>query len=74
MEIHLTKAQQIQIKASAKVKVAPTKLMIFMVKDLEHDCTCFASNWAFPFKPGWLEIPIVWVCSDKEAEDNRATD
>ncbi len=71
VELRLTKTQRSKLKSQAKLKVAPTTLMLFHAADLAEDCTCFAANWAFDFKPGWVEVPIVYLCSDKEAEGRR---
>ncbi len=66
--IKLTKLQQTKIKTEAKLNVAPTKLEIYHAEDLANDCTCFVANIGFDFKPGWIEAPMEYLCSDKEAE------
>ena len=71
MTIKLTKAQQSKVKAQGKLTVAPTEIMLFHAVDLANDCTCFAANWGFDFKPGWVEIPTEYLCSDEEAEGRR---
>jgi len=71
MSIQLSKSQQIEIKTKATLAVAPTKITVFHALDLAHDCTCFAANLGFDFKPGWIEIPTDYLCSDKEAEGRQ---
>jgi hypothetical protein len=74
MIIHLTKAQQSIIRAQAKVKKAPTKIEVYRPEDIANDCTCAAANYGFPFKPGWLELPVDILCSDQEAKAREIVD
>lgn len=74
MVIQLTRAQQVQIRKRARIPVSPTRLLIYRAKEAENECTCFAFNWAFPFRPGWVEIPSGWLCSDQEFEANQPVD
>jgi hypothetical protein len=71
MVLKLTKGQKQKLKMAAKLKVSPTKLVLFHAPEMANDCTCFAANWAFDFKPGWVEIPIKYLFSDKEAADRQ---
>ncbi|WP_243322284.1 hypothetical protein [Geothrix sp. SG200] len=74
MLLKLTRAQQRLLKSKGKMVTPPTELMIFHATDLAQDCTCFAANWAFDFKPGWLEVPLAYLCTDQEAIDQRPAD
>jgi hypothetical protein len=71
MIIKLTKSQQTYIQLKGNLKIPPTKLEIYHATDLANDCTCFAANLGFDFKPDWIEIPIEYLCSDKEAEGRK---
>jgi hypothetical protein len=74
MKVLLTKSQRAQIRLAAKIKIPPTKMEVFQASEIEHDCTCASANLAFPFKPGWVELPIMLLCSDKEAKDRLITE
>ena len=74
MVIHLTKAQQAEIRAKSGVKVSPTQIEIWKPANLEKDCTCFFFNLGLLYKPGWVELPVFRLCSDQEAIENRAVD
>ena len=71
MIIQLTKTQQAYIKSKSKRKISPTKLEIHHAIDMAKNCTCFAANLGFDFKPGWIEIPIEYLCSDEEAKGRQ---
>jgi hypothetical protein len=72
MELTLTKPQQAHLRREASLKLAPTKIYVGHASDWAHDCTCFASNIAIDFKPGYVELPVRYLMSDKEAEENHA--
>ena len=71
MDLSLTKAQQAQLRQAAHLKIAPTKVFVGHATDWANDCTCFASNIAIDFKPGFIELPVKYLMSDKEAENNH---
>ena len=71
MVIRLSESQQAKIKSEANLKIAPTKLEIYHASDLANDCTCFSANLGFDFKPSWIEVPVCFLCSDKEAEGRQ---
>ena len=71
MKLKLTKRQQTEILAKAKIKVGPTILDIWKPANIEGDCSCFLWNIGLLFKDGWLELPIHRLVSDKQAEANR---
>ncbi len=72
MVLKLTKAQRAFLKAKSKMKIAPTRLEVYQATELAGDCTCFAANIALPFRAGWVEVPLVYLCTDKEAAARKA--
>ena len=71
MIIHLTKAQQAEIRAKSGVKEGPTQLELWRASDLQGDCSDFLWNIGLLFKPGWLELPVATIVSDQEARDRQ---
>ena len=68
MTIKLSASQIHTLKAKTKRKISPTKIRIYKAVELAGSCTCALNNFALPFKPGWVEIPIGYLCSDREAK------
>jgi hypothetical protein len=74
MTLRLTPSQRAEIRAKAGLKVAPTRVEVYLRTHLQGECTCFASNYAIPFSPGLLELPVKLLCSDREAALNVCAD
>jgi hypothetical protein len=64
--VFLTKAQQAVLKKEANV--APTALSIFSLKRAKNGIhPCFEYNFALWFAPNKIEVPHMFLVSDKEA-------
>ena len=72
--LRLTKAQRTFLLVNSKATQAPTKIEIYKVENLEHDCSCVMFNLGVLIKADRIELPILMVCSDHEALDNRLVD
>ncbi len=74
MVLKLTKVQRTSLKTKSKTSAVPTVLEIYKASDLAGDCTCFTTNVGLPFKPGWVEVPTEYLCSDKEAAARKVAE
>ena len=72
--LRLTKFQRTFLLLNSKATRAPTKIQVYKVENLEHDCSCGMFNLGVLIKPDRIELPIFRVCSDQEALDNRIGD
>ena len=72
--LRLTKSQRAFLLVNSKATKAPTQIEVYKAENLEHDCSCGMFNFGVLFKPDRIELPVLRVCSDQEALDNRVGD
>jgi hypothetical protein len=74
MKLDLTSDQRKALKQKSSLVDPPTKVNVLLPKDSQDECTCGASNIALVYQPGWIELPIKFLCSDKQAEEGLIGD
>jgi hypothetical protein len=73
-DLHLTKTQRLQIQKKTHLSNPPTHVIVYRITDVRNICTCFAANVAFILPQRRLELPLEYLCSDKEAKDRGPAD
>jgi hypothetical protein len=73
-KIKLTKSQQSQIAAKAKMKEPPTQVIVVQPADTQDYCTCGLANIGLIMKGGVIEIPTSYLATDKEAKEMEIVD
>lgn len=73
-KMKLTKGQQSQIAAKAKMKEPPTQVILVRPADTQGDCTCGLANIGLILKGGMIEIPVSYLATDKEAKEMEIVD
>ena len=74
MKLELTPDQREILKQKAALVDPPTKVNVLYPNDTQDECTCGASNIALVYRQGWIELPVKFLCSDKQAEEGLIGD
>jgi hypothetical protein len=74
MKLDLTSDQREMLKLKATLADPPTKVNVLRPKDTQDECTCGASNIALVYRQRWIELPVKFLCSDKQAEEGLIGD